>query len=265
MPRKDIFSISWTLNSCSVNEPVKSGEKILAFPFQNVSLRWCSLSLNHFCGVFQGFDSASTSQRPSNLSALKKRWEQAGNGSHQDKTPFISAPINNQSTFPTLTRADSVSEQPSTPKSPVAWRPPQEAPPSTPATDPVLVPPAALQAEEQSGMDKDAPTESKAPEKPDEQVPTSPRASCEKPRVPLTNLKMKFEKADDTPRKVTHHLNCSFLFLHCKWTARYFMESYKIAKIEVLRYGILTVSLRVKNYWLEFQQWKVNAFSTSQF
>ncbi|XP_051932119.1 LIM domain and actin-binding protein 1-like isoform X1 [Hippocampus zosterae] len=145
-----------------------------------------------------GFDSASTSQRTSNLSALKKRWEQAGNGSHQDKTPFISAPINNQSTFPTLTRAASVSEQPSVPKSPVAWRPPQEAPPSTPATDPVLVPPAALQAEEQSGMEKDELTQSKAPEKPDEQVPTSPRASYEKPRVPLNNLKMKFEKADDS-------------------------------------------------------------------
>lgn len=31
-----------------------------------------------------------------------------------------------------------------------------------------------------------------------EQVPTSPCASYEKPRVPLNNLKMKFEKGEDT-------------------------------------------------------------------
>ncbi|XP_077429093.1 LIM domain and actin-binding protein 1-like [Vanacampus margaritifer] len=170
-----------------------------------------------------GFDGASTSsQRTSNLSALKKRWEQAGNGGHQEKTPFISAPIHSESTLlPVLNRSLSVSEQSAPPKSSVVWRPPREEPPSTPVTKPVLTPPCATgpivtppcatdfvvtppaspRAEQQSGMDNDAPTQSEAPEKLDQQVPTSPRASYEKPRVPLTNLKMKFEKADDSPLK----------------------------------------------------------------
>ncbi|KAM3621351.1 uncharacterized protein V6R79_009913 [Siganus canaliculatus] len=41
-------------------------------------------------------------------------------------------------------------------------------------------------------MDRD-----EGPEKLEDQVPTSPRASFEKPRVPLNNLKMKFERGDD--------------------------------------------------------------------
>ncbi|XP_037108083.1 LIM domain and actin-binding protein 1-like isoform X2 [Syngnathus acus] len=147
-----------------------------------------------------GFDGASTSQRTSNLSALKKRWEQAGNGSRQDKTPFISAPINNQSTFPVVGRAASVSEPPRS-KSPVVWRPPREDPPSIPVSDPVFTPPASPRAEDRSGMDKAAPMYSEALEKPDEQVPTSPRASHEQQKVPLNNLKMKFEKTDDTSLK----------------------------------------------------------------
>ncbi|XP_061688869.1 LIM domain and actin-binding protein 1-like [Syngnathoides biaculeatus] len=149
----------------------------------------------------EGFNSASSSQRSTNLSALKKRWEQAGNVGHQDKTPFISAPIHNQSTTTVLTRPASVSEQPPPPESPVAWEPPQEDPPSAPAADPVVTPPAAPQEEEEGGMENDVPTHSEAPENLDEQVPTSPRASYEKPRVPLNNLKMRFEKTDDTPVK----------------------------------------------------------------
>nr|XP_049590092.1 LIM domain and actin-binding protein 1 isoform X3 [Syngnathus scovelli] len=145
-----------------------------------------------------GFDGASSSQRTSNLSALKKRWEQAGNGSRQDKTPFISAPINNQSAFPVVVRPASVSEPPRSPKSPVVWRPPREDPPSIPVSDPVFTPPASPRAEDRSGMDKDAPMYSEALEKPDEQVPTSPR---EQQKVPLNNLKMKFEKTDDTSLK----------------------------------------------------------------
>ncbi|XP_061640123.1 LIM domain and actin-binding protein 1-like [Phyllopteryx taeniolatus] len=146
----------------------------------------------------EGFNGAASSQRSTNLSALKKRWEQAGNVGHQDKTPFISAPIHNQSTTTVLTRAASVSEQPPPPKSPVAWDPPQEDPLSTPATNLIITPPAAQQTEEERGMDKDVPTHSETPEKLDEQVPTSPCASYENPRVPLNNLKMRFEKADDT-------------------------------------------------------------------
>ncbi|XP_077582158.1 LIM domain and actin-binding protein 1-like isoform X2 [Stigmatopora nigra] len=47
-------------------------------------------------------------------------------------------------------------------------------------------------------MDKDVPTRG---EQLEEQVPTSPCASSEKPRVPLNNLKKRFEKADDTLTK----------------------------------------------------------------
>ncbi|XP_077385371.1 LIM domain and actin-binding protein 1-like isoform X2 [Festucalex cinctus] len=188
-----------------------------------------------------GFDSASSSsQRTSNLSILKKRWEKAGNGGHQDKTPFISMPIHCESTSSVLTRALSVSEESTNSKSSAVWQAPREEPPSTPvtkpvltpfatdplitppcateavltpscaiepvtappcATDPVTTPPASPRAKEESGMDKDASTHSEAPEKPDKQVPTSPRAFYEKPQVPLTNLKMKFEKADDSPLK----------------------------------------------------------------
>lgn len=39
-------------------------------------------------------------------------------------------------------------------------------------------------------------------DKQEEQVPTSPCASYEKPRVPLTNLKMKFERGEEAMSKV---------------------------------------------------------------
>lgn len=45
-------------------------------------------------------------------------------------------------------------------------------------------------------------TQSERPAKLEEQVPTSPRATYEKPRVPLNNLKMKFERGEDASNKV---------------------------------------------------------------
>lgn len=51
-------------------------------------------------------------------------------------------------------------------------------------------------------MDRDELTQGERPEKLDEQVPTSPSASYEKPRVPLNNLKMKFERGEDVMGKV---------------------------------------------------------------
>lgn len=51
-------------------------------------------------------------------------------------------------------------------------------------------------------MEGDELTRSERPEKLEEQVPTSPCASYEKPRVPLNNLKMKFEKGEDAVGKV---------------------------------------------------------------
>ncbi|XP_068450552.1 LIM domain and actin-binding protein 1-like isoform X2 [Clinocottus analis] len=50
-------------------------------------------------------------------------------------------------------------------------------------------------------MDRNELTHHGRPEKLDEKVPTSPRASYEKPRVPLTNLKMKFERGEGTVGK----------------------------------------------------------------
>lgn len=51
-------------------------------------------------------------------------------------------------------------------------------------------------------MDRDELTQSERPGKLEEQVPTSPCASYEKPRVPLNNLKMKFERGEDAMGKV---------------------------------------------------------------
>nr|XP_033483364.1 LIM domain and actin-binding protein 1-like isoform X2 [Epinephelus lanceolatus]XP_033483365.1 LIM domain and actin-binding protein 1-like isoform X2 [Epinephelus lanceolatus]XP_033483366.1 LIM domain and actin-binding protein 1-like isoform X2 [Epinephelus lanceolatus] len=50
-------------------------------------------------------------------------------------------------------------------------------------------------------MDRDELTHCERPEKLEQQVPTSPCASYEKARVPLNNLKMKFEKGEDTMGK----------------------------------------------------------------
>ncbi|XP_008305190.1 LIM domain and actin-binding protein 1-like isoform X1 [Stegastes partitus] len=144
------------------------------------------------------FDSATPSLRSGNLSALKKRWEQAGN---RDQDKPSSVPPTSQSSLrrrpPALTRPTSTSEQ----------RPPVKSP--GPLTEQegqhtasrVQQPSAAQEGEEQRGMDKDELTHSSRPDKLEQQSPTSPCASFEKPRVPLNNLKMKFEKREDTSAK----------------------------------------------------------------
>lgn len=53
-------------------------------------------------------------------------------------------------------------------------------------------------------MDKDELQHKGKPEKVEDQAPTSPCASYEKPSVPLNNLKMKFERGEDTMGKVNH-------------------------------------------------------------
>lgn len=62
--------------------------------------------------------------------------------------------------------------------------------------------PKPSHGEEPREMDRDEMSQSEKPGKLEEQVPTSPRAYYEKPRVPLNNLKMKFEKGEDTISKV---------------------------------------------------------------
>lgn len=143
-------------------------------------------------------ENANSSLRSGNLSALKKRWEQAGNVV-QDKPSSV--PPANQSSIRrrpfALTRPASITEQ----------HPPVKSP--DPVTDQgsehtasrVQKPSAAPEGEEQTGMDRDELTHSSRPDSLEHQGPTSPRASYVKPRVPLNNLKMKFEKGDDTNAK----------------------------------------------------------------
>uniref|UniRef100_A0A3Q3BE29 LIM domain and actin-binding protein 1 n=2 Tax=Kryptolebias marmoratus TaxID=37003 RepID=A0A3Q3BE29_KRYMA len=146
------------------------------------------------------FESGTTSLRSGNLSALKKRWEQAGN-KDQDKTASVPPPSSSSSS---IRRRHSALIRPA----PIQ----EEAPP--PVTSPTLLtdqddphaasrvqqPSAAREGEDQEGMDRGELTRRKTPEKV-EDVPTSPCASNEKPRVPLNNLKMKFERRDDSTNK----------------------------------------------------------------
>jgi len=146
----------------------------------------------------QSFESTTSSLRSGNLSALKKRWEQAGN-LNQDKTPSVPPP--NKSSIrrrpPALTKPASISEESPPAKSPA---PPIDQGAQRTASR-VQQPPAAPEGEHQREMDRDELVTSRRPEKPEE-VPTSPCASHEKPRVPLNNLKMKFERGEEAVVKV---------------------------------------------------------------
>lgn len=84
----------------------------------------------------------------------------------------------------------------------------------------VQQPPTSSVGEEQRGMDRDELTDRRKPEMIEEEVPTSPRTPYEKPKVQLTNLKMKFEKGEDATGKVNryylfvlHHINLIVLQL----------------------------------------------------
>ncbi|GLD72774.1 LIM domain and actin-binding protein 1-like isoform X3 [Lates japonicus] len=170
-----------------------------------------SLSLPSTCGytsfgcsiaLTESFESATPSLQSGNLNALKKRWEQAEN---HDRSKPPSVPLPSQSSIrrrpPALARPPSISENPPPSESPG----PQTAQGGEPAADRAQLRPSAApeapKAEEQRGMDGDEVTHSERPEKLEEQVPTSPCASYEKLRVPLNNLKMKFEKGEDTTSK----------------------------------------------------------------
>ena len=148
----------------------------------------------------QSFESASPSLRSSNLNALKKRWEQAGNTDH-DKPSSNASLIQPSSRCTPLapTRPTPVSERPPPLKSPGLLTAQEGQRTASCAQQPSAAAPAG---EEQRGMDRDELTHNERPEKLEEQVPTSPRASYEKPRVPLNNLKMRFEKGEDNTGKV---------------------------------------------------------------
>ncbi|KAM3877874.1 LIM domain and actin-binding protein 1-like [Diretmus argenteus] len=138
------------------------------------------------------FESATPSPRSGNLSLLKKRWEQAG----QDKPSSLLLPSQPSSRFtpPAIPKPSAVSEH----------HPPGPLPAQGGAASSFKHLPAtskAAKGEEKSGMERDDPGLSEKPEKMQEQVATSPCATIEKPSVPLNNLKMRFEKGEDTTGK----------------------------------------------------------------
>ncbi|XP_056248531.1 LIM domain and actin-binding protein 1-like isoform X1 [Seriola aureovittata] len=165
-----------------------------------------SLSLLSSCGrsiaFTESFESATPSLRSGNLSALKKRWEQSENLDRNK--PSSSVPPSSQTSSrcrpPALARPPSISETPPPLKSPVLLTAQRGQPTASRVQQPSAAPEAS-KAEEQRGMDRDEVTHSERPEKLEEQVPTSPCASYEKPRVPLNNLKMKFERGEDNMGK----------------------------------------------------------------
>ncbi|MEQ2272177.1 hypothetical protein XENORESO_016015 [Xenotaenia resolanae] len=81
----------------------------------------------------------------------------------------------------------------------------------------VQQPPAAPVVEEQTKMDRYEVTDRRKPEANEKEVPTSPSATNEKPRAPLTNLKTKFEKREDGNGKVSLYqliCFCQYIYLH---------------------------------------------------
>ncbi|KAM4740403.1 LIM domain and actin-binding protein 1-like isoform 2-T3 [Anableps anableps] len=144
-------------------------------------------------------EGAPSSLRSGNLSALKKRWEQAGN-LNQDKKPPVLPPSGSSicRTRSVLTRPAPIREEPP----PVKNQDPNTDKGDQRAARPVQQPPTAPVDKEQRGMDRDELTDRRKPETIEEEVPTSPRATYEKPKVQLTNLKMKFEKGEDATGKV---------------------------------------------------------------
>ncbi|KAI3369456.1 hypothetical protein L3Q82_007673 [Scortum barcoo] len=147
-------------------------------------------------------ENTAPSLRSANLSALKKRWEKAGS-IDQDKPSFVPPP--SQSSFrrrpASLSRPATIAESQSHAlKSPGPLNAQGGQLTASRAQKPTEAPEAS-KGEEKRGMDGDELTRSERPVKLEEQVPTSPVASYEKPRVPLNNLKMKFEKGEDAMGK----------------------------------------------------------------
>lgn len=143
----------------------------------------------------QSFESGTVALRSGNLNVLKKRWEQGGTGD-QDKPSSVPPPHQPISRHRprTLNRPPSVTEPPVKSPGPLTDQGGQHTANSVQQAS------AAPETEDQRGMEKEEMTN----EKLEQHVPTSPRASYEKPRVPLNNLKMKFEKGEEPTEKVKY-------------------------------------------------------------
>ncbi|CAL1608501.1 unnamed protein product [Knipowitschia caucasica] len=175
----------------------------------------------------------SSSLRSGNLSALMKRWEQGGTST---RAPAASRPtaipenppsrsqdtIAPRTTGGTSTRAPAASRPPAIPENP----PPSNTriqdksatrTPKTPDTTGLIQdqPKALITRQNSSSAEAKPKNEEQRPEKltmervkrtisedqSEDQVPLSPRSAYEKPRVPLTSLKMKFERAEEPAAK----------------------------------------------------------------
>ncbi|MED6281383.1 hypothetical protein CHARACLAT_020853 [Characodon lateralis] len=147
----------------------------------------------------QNIESAPSSLRSGNLSVLKERWEQAGN-LNQDKKPPVPPPSGSSihRRHSALTRPATIRGDPQPMKSQDLHTDQGDQR----AARKVQQPPAAPVVEEQTKMDRYEVTDRRKPEANEKEVPTSPCATNEKPRAPLTNLKMKFEKREDGNVKV---------------------------------------------------------------
>ncbi|XP_078104415.1 LIM domain and actin-binding protein 1-like isoform X1 [Sander vitreus] len=144
------------------------------------------------------FERASPSMRSVNLGALKKRWEPAQG--KPSSIPHPPSPSSHHSRPPALAKSASITEHCPPVKSP-GLPTTQGGQLTASRVEQPAVTPEASKGEEQRGMDRYELTHRERPEKLEEQVPTSPCASYEKPRVPLNNLKMKFERGEDSMGK----------------------------------------------------------------
>ncbi|XP_016534062.1 LIM domain and actin-binding protein 1-like [Poecilia formosa] len=147
-------------------------------------------------------DGAPSSLRSGKLNSLKNQFEKAVN-LNQDKKP--PAPLPSGSSIlrsrSVLTRPAAIREEPAAPvknQDPHADRGDQRA--ARPEQQ--QQPPAAPAGDKQRGMDGDEAADRRKAEPIEEEAPTSPLATFEKPKVQLTDLKMKFEKGEDAAGKV---------------------------------------------------------------
>uniref|UniRef100_A0A087X763 LIM zinc-binding domain-containing protein n=1 Tax=Poecilia formosa TaxID=48698 RepID=A0A087X763_POEFO len=146
-------------------------------------------------------DGAPSSLRSGKLNSLKNQFEKAVN-LNQDKKP--PAPLPSGSSIlrsrSVLTRPAAIREEPAAPvknQDPHADRGDQRA--ARPEQQ--QQPPAAPAGDKQRGMDGDEAADRRKAEPIEEEAPTSPLATFEKPKVQLTDLKMKFEKGEDAAGK----------------------------------------------------------------
>ncbi|XP_023181054.1 LIM domain and actin-binding protein 1-like [Xiphophorus maculatus] len=144
-------------------------------------------------------DSAPSSLLAGKLNSLKNQFEQAVN-LNQDKKPPVLPPSGSsiRRSRSVLTRPAAIREEPA----PVKNQDLHADKGDQRAARPVQQPPAPPAGDKQRGMDRDEVTDRRKPETIEEEAPTSPLATFEKPKVQLTDLKMKFEKGEDAAGKV---------------------------------------------------------------